>query len=272
MAGLCEGGNEPPGSLKSHAGGACCSTLSRASRPHYLQVCRSRPDPVVGRSIGATLTQSALLPGRSCLPCNMLSCLIATAGLSALAARHLRDPENCKSILHNAPSLKPEYPSGLSLSRTHSGTLLTWAWHDAESLLHAMDMELEDEDVDVESLMLAGSEFQSLGRAIVKEDEYEEVRWDGSPSSSPIRSTNMVSNGKRAGHAEKVPTENGEEDAEHHIQTQTTRKERIPNLSAEQSDGITVPNFNDDVTDAPPVSHRFHQLAEVVAVPISRHQ
>ncbi|KAJ4428428.1 hypothetical protein ANN_24465 [Periplaneta americana] len=29
------------------------------------------------------------------------------------------------------------------------------------------------------SLMLASSEFQSLGRAIVKEDEYEEVRWDG---------------------------------------------------------------------------------------------
>ncbi|KAJ4442528.1 hypothetical protein ANN_04115 [Periplaneta americana] len=33
--------------------------------------------------------------------------------------------------------------------------------------------------VDSESLMLAGNEFQSLGRAIVKEDEYEEVRWDG---------------------------------------------------------------------------------------------
>ncbi|KAJ4447685.1 hypothetical protein ANN_09693 [Periplaneta americana] len=28
------------------------------------------------------------------------------------------------------------------------------------------------------SQMLAGNEFQSLGRAIVKEDEYEEVRWD----------------------------------------------------------------------------------------------
>ncbi|KAJ4442582.1 hypothetical protein ANN_04170 [Periplaneta americana] len=27
--------------------------------------------------------------------------------------------------------------------------------------------------------MLAGNEFQSLGRAIVKEDEYEELRWDG---------------------------------------------------------------------------------------------
>ncbi|KAJ4434057.1 hypothetical protein ANN_16376 [Periplaneta americana] len=29
------------------------------------------------------------------------------------------------------------------------------------------------------SLMLAGNEFQSLGRAIVKEDGHEEVRWDG---------------------------------------------------------------------------------------------
>ncbi|KAJ4427958.1 hypothetical protein ANN_23971 [Periplaneta americana] len=29
------------------------------------------------------------------------------------------------------------------------------------------------------SLMLAGNEFQSLGSSIVKEDEYEEVRWDG---------------------------------------------------------------------------------------------
>ncbi|KAJ4434083.1 hypothetical protein ANN_16403 [Periplaneta americana] len=32
--------------------------------------------------------------------------------------------------------------------------------------------------MNLRSLMLAGSEFQSLGRAIVKEDEYEEVRWD----------------------------------------------------------------------------------------------
>ncbi|KAJ4449505.1 hypothetical protein ANN_00905 [Periplaneta americana] len=29
------------------------------------------------------------------------------------------------------------------------------------------------------SLQATGNEFQSLGRAIVKEDEYEEVRWDG---------------------------------------------------------------------------------------------
>ncbi|KAJ4445787.1 hypothetical protein ANN_12472 [Periplaneta americana] len=33
--------------------------------------------------------------------------------------------------------------------------------------------------MNLRSLMLAGNEFQSLGRAIVKEDEYEEVRWDG---------------------------------------------------------------------------------------------
>ncbi|KAJ4425901.1 hypothetical protein ANN_27527 [Periplaneta americana] len=47
-------------------------------------------------------------------------------------------------------------------------------------------LEVKSEDTPVsinsaESLMLAGNEFQSLGRAIVKEDEYEyeEVRWDG---------------------------------------------------------------------------------------------
>ncbi|KAJ4427033.1 hypothetical protein ANN_26832 [Periplaneta americana] len=33
--------------------------------------------------------------------------------------------------------------------------------------------------MNLRSLMLAGNEFQSLGKAIVKEDEYEEVRWDG---------------------------------------------------------------------------------------------
>ncbi|KAJ4448398.1 hypothetical protein ANN_10414 [Periplaneta americana] len=31
----------------------------------------------------------------------------------------------------------------------------------------------------LKSLMLAGKEFQSRGRAILKEEEYEEVRWDG---------------------------------------------------------------------------------------------
>ncbi|KAJ4450429.1 hypothetical protein ANN_01853 [Periplaneta americana] len=31
---------------------------------------------------------------------------------------------------------------------------------------------------EISSLMPAGNEFQSLGRAIVKEDEYEEVLWD----------------------------------------------------------------------------------------------
>ncbi|KAJ4441745.1 hypothetical protein ANN_11603 [Periplaneta americana] len=42
----------------------------------------------------------------------------------------------------------------------------------------ALPTSLRD-DIVIISLMLAGNEFQSLGRAIVKEDEYEEVRWDG---------------------------------------------------------------------------------------------
>ncbi|KAJ4426428.1 hypothetical protein ANN_27242 [Periplaneta americana] len=39
--------------------------------------------------------------------------------------------------------------------------------------------EFEYSGLSLKSLMLAGSEFQSLGSTIVKEDEYEEVRWDG---------------------------------------------------------------------------------------------
>ncbi|KAJ4430386.1 hypothetical protein ANN_22602 [Periplaneta americana] len=43
------------------------------------------------------------------------------------------------------------------------------------------------------SLMLAGSEFQSLGRAIVKEDEYEKVRWDGISAPDIPRLSQMMS-------------------------------------------------------------------------------
>ncbi|KAJ4435908.1 hypothetical protein ANN_18528 [Periplaneta americana] len=41
------------------------------------------------------------------------------------------------------------------------------------------EAEVDDHPTRMKSLMLAGNEFQNLGRAIVKEDEYEEVRWDG---------------------------------------------------------------------------------------------
>ncbi|KAJ4429079.1 hypothetical protein ANN_26080 [Periplaneta americana] len=47
--------------------------------------------------------------------------------------------------------------------------------------------------------------------------------------------------------------------------------ERIPNLSAEQSDGITVFRISPmQVTDAPPVSHRYHQLAELDVIVVHR--
>ncbi|KAJ4448441.1 hypothetical protein ANN_10457 [Periplaneta americana] len=48
-----------------------------------------------------------------------------------------------------------------------------------------------------QSLMLAGSEFQSLGRAIVKEDEYEEVSSDGNITQSTLTFTpTLADNGK----------------------------------------------------------------------------
>ncbi|KAJ4448321.1 hypothetical protein ANN_10336 [Periplaneta americana] len=50
------------------------------------------------------------------------------------------------------------------------------------NLAHRAEIRSSSDDINaaqMSSLMLAGNEFQSLGRAIVKEDEYEEVRWDG---------------------------------------------------------------------------------------------
>ncbi|KAJ4437953.1 hypothetical protein ANN_13892 [Periplaneta americana] len=52
--------------------------------------------------------------------------------------------------------------------------MLQRAW---QEIVHRLD--IVTVTAGAHSLMLAGSEFQSLGRAIVKEDEYEEVRWDG---------------------------------------------------------------------------------------------
>ncbi|KAJ4447601.1 hypothetical protein ANN_09608 [Periplaneta americana] len=67
------------------------------------------------------------------------------------------------------------------------------------------------------SLMLAGKVFQTLGRAIVKEDEYEEVRWDGlwaEPLSAPLPPLSLslslfkkfLSSGERFGNDEDLKT------------------------------------------------------------------
>ncbi|KAJ4431008.1 hypothetical protein ANN_19601 [Periplaneta americana] len=53
------------------------------------------------------------------------------------------------------------------------------------------------------SLMLAGSEFQSLGRAIVKEDEYEEVRWDGIVSIVSWRACVQIVVGRKVSEARR---------------------------------------------------------------------
>ncbi|KAJ4449055.1 hypothetical protein ANN_00450, partial [Periplaneta americana] len=45
--------------------------------------------------------------------------------------------------------------------------------------LYPVYLEITSEDVTTTNNPAEGNEFQSLGRAIVKEDEYEEVRWDG---------------------------------------------------------------------------------------------
>ncbi|KAJ4431560.1 hypothetical protein ANN_20159 [Periplaneta americana] len=54
-----------------------------------------------------------------------------------------------------------------------------------------------------QSLMLAGNEFQSLGRAIVKEDEYEEVRWDGIVSIVSWRACVQIVVGRKVSEARR---------------------------------------------------------------------
>ncbi|KAJ4426707.1 hypothetical protein ANN_26505 [Periplaneta americana] len=76
-----------------------------------------------------------------------------------------------------------------NLSHTELVCTRSWLLDGCQPTLRSVDIEGKLDQCRVEfpgssvgralSLLLAGNEFQSLGRAIVKEDEYEEVRWDG---------------------------------------------------------------------------------------------
>ncbi|KAJ4433318.1 hypothetical protein ANN_15577 [Periplaneta americana] len=59
--------------------------------------------------------------------------------------------------------------------QSHNGRQVDVAWE----MKVPLDLELKGAACGACRLSTSGNEFQSLGRAIVKEDEYEEVRWDG---------------------------------------------------------------------------------------------
>ncbi|KAJ4428420.1 hypothetical protein ANN_24457 [Periplaneta americana] len=113
MAGLCEGGNEPPGSLKA------------------ITIVRKQ-------SIVCGFLEKELRK-------RLVKCFVWSVALYGSKTWTLRRSEE---------------------KRVEAFEM--WIWTRMERFKWTD-----------RSLMLAGNEFQSLGRAIVKEDEYEEVRWDG---------------------------------------------------------------------------------------------
>ncbi|KAJ4439506.1 hypothetical protein ANN_07630 [Periplaneta americana] len=88
----------------------------------------------------------------------------------SVSSYSLSNNECCRAKMYN------NKPLSISL------TTLTRSFND-KILLISVNLFLHSfrriEANTVKSLMLAGNEFQSLGRAIVKEDEYVEVQWDG---------------------------------------------------------------------------------------------
>ncbi|KAJ4450659.1 hypothetical protein ANN_02088 [Periplaneta americana] len=147
MAGLCEGGNEPPGSLKARKN---CSGAGYRSRDLWEQ--------------------------RS-----------GTRELNVPALYQLSYPGTPPDTVSTFPFISTQLAWADETSETH-----------IECTQPLCDLELwcrvEFPGSSVGralSLMLAGSEFQSLGRAIVKEDEYEEVRWYG-PLNGMLRSRDCL--------------------------------------------------------------------------------
>ncbi|KAJ4434472.1 hypothetical protein ANN_23034 [Periplaneta americana] len=124
MAGLCEGGNEPPGSLKA---------------------------------IKATITISATMQ------------LILRGGHNRFFKNNFKFTRTELALQHCERKDASPYLIMRILAYFYACTTNGF-YYPSTDAVH------KDKQ---KSLMLAGNEFQSLGRAIVKEDEYEEVRWDG---------------------------------------------------------------------------------------------
>ncbi|KAJ4431816.1 hypothetical protein ANN_20421 [Periplaneta americana] len=134
MAGLCEGGNEPSGSLKA-------SNFILTYIFNDVNAVRYHGNPVFNRAAEKT---DHLGCDIACCPTNLRRHRYTTRGNIQSMYR------NCSNELH--------------LPYTGSKKTVLNHFHD-------------------DSLMLAGSEFQSLGRAIVKEDEYEEYVFPNSSHS-----------------------------------------------------------------------------------------
>ncbi|KAJ4449115.1 hypothetical protein ANN_00510 [Periplaneta americana] len=166
MAGLCEGDSEPPGSLKIRLSGAW-TKITGAPGP--------RPKSgTTSFSTGRTVSLLFLLnhPVYRFFKGRLLFFGQAVAGIVlgglppntfVLRCSHRKKSHIVKSGDLGGQAISPFREMARPGNKAFTSSieiLAVWI------LLS-------------KSLMLGGNEFQSLGRAIVKEDEYEEVRLDG---------------------------------------------------------------------------------------------
>ncbi|KAJ4428074.1 hypothetical protein ANN_24088 [Periplaneta americana] len=166
MAGLCEGGNEPPGSLKANTwhDRNGISSDSNSSDEVFLcfhngfihQLLHMPPEEETRHVRSGDLGGQATGPPRPI---------------------HRFPKGGSQMIPHSNAEMgwRPIVLEVHPLSNIQRYILQLFRQHVFQEVVICPSVEAKWKN----SLMLAGSEFQSLGRAIVKEDEYEEVRWDG---------------------------------------------------------------------------------------------
>ncbi|KAJ4450430.1 hypothetical protein ANN_01854 [Periplaneta americana] len=174
MAGLCEGGNEPSGSLKA----ICKQALFTIAA--LTAVVMAEPIPLSSLRNEASLALTGMnglwysskitssldcdAPDKAALATNAQN-TVAPATDTPIKTTGITEDDGCSYI---KPEWETDMPLGKETVMRAKGSMTT-----------AVFVHWLDQFARYKSLMLAGKEFQSLGRAIVKEDEYEEVRWDG---------------------------------------------------------------------------------------------
>ncbi|KAJ4438736.1 hypothetical protein ANN_14687 [Periplaneta americana] len=164
MAGLCEGGNGPPGSLK-----AICKLQRTKHFCEYLaEMNNFKGKIVLGPGIDpGTLRYavSGVAPG--------------VGSYETVEAFHyMRDAHSHHAALTEKKAKPPFFGVTKRFGKVPDEVNRNTDPDNPDQRMFMVQTYLKVSDCG-KSLLLAGNEFQSLGRAIVKEDEYEEVRWDG---------------------------------------------------------------------------------------------
>ncbi|KAJ4436664.1 hypothetical protein ANN_16795 [Periplaneta americana] len=196
MAGLCEGGNEPPGSLKASTS-FCFNALLRSgvNRAHLsgeLHMAVLMPHPKYGRLAPLSFPPSFAIPSLSSNPKDIKypaiwypsvrkASFIFSDGTQAsrrflmFAITHSHSWSNCHDFHESLSSGRPVYVIDVYKLRPSNGS--------KERSRRARDLTVVDNlsaKNFVQSLMSLGRVFHKREREIVYDDEYDDVSWSSS--------------------------------------------------------------------------------------------